>query len=342
MTINRRSFLKSAAVVAAASPAPHFALPHLARAAGPEFTYKFGTSLPANHPLCTRTQEAAKAILDETSGRVDIRVFPNSQLGGDTDMLSQTRSGALEFIGISGAILSTLVPVAALCTIGFAFKSYTDVWSAMDGDLGGHIRAAITKVNLRSTDRLWDNGFRQITTSSRPINGPGDLSGLKIRVPVSPLYVSMFKALGAAPTSINLNETYSALQTRIVDAQENPLAMVETTKFYEVQRYCALTNHVWDGIWFLANGRAWRALSADLQAIVSHHLDEAAIRQRSDVERLNSTILLELREKGMTFTEPKADPFRDTLRTAGFYNEWRQRFGEEGWKLLEKYSGALA
>jgi TRAP-type transport system periplasmic protein len=342
MIIDRRSFLKSAALVAAGSPASHFARPHLARAASAQFSYKFGTSLPANHPLCTRTEDAAKAILDETDGRVDIKVFPNSQLGGDTDMLSQTRSGALEFIGISGAILSTLVPVAALCTVGFAFKSYTDVWSAMDGDLGGHIRAAITKVNLRSTDRLWDNGFRQITTSSRPINAPGDLAGLKIRVPVSPLYVSMFKAFGAAPTSINLNETYSSLQTRIVDAQENPLAMVETTKFYEVQKYCALTNHVWDGIWFLANGRAWRALSADLQAIVSRHLDEAALQQRNDVQKLNSTLLSGLKEKGLTFTEPNADPFRDTLRKAGFYTEWRQKFGEEGWNILEKYSGALA
>src|SRR4051812_33701353 len=136
MIIDRRSFLKSAALVSAGSPASHFAGPHLARAASAQFSYKFGTSLPANHPLCTRTEDAARAILDETDGRVDIKVFPNSQLGGDTDMLSQTRSGALEFIGISGAILSTLVPVAALCTVGFAFKSYTDVWSAMDGDLG--------------------------------------------------------------------------------------------------------------------------------------------------------------------------------------------------------------
>jgi tripartite ATP-independent transporter DctP family solute receptor len=340
MTTDRRSVLKGAASVAAGMLGS-VAMPYLARAASPEFSYKFGTSLPDAHPLNARTREAAKAIFSDTDGRVELQVFPNSQLGGDTDMLSQTRSGALEFVGISGAILSTLVPVAAIGTVGFAFSSYPDVWRAMDGELGDHIRAAISKANLRSTGRLWDNGFRQITTGSRPINGPADLAGLKIRVPVSPLYVSMFKALGASPAGINLSEVYSALQTNIVDAQENPLAMVETTKFYEVQKYCALTNHVWDGIWFLANTRAWKALPPDLQQIMDKHLDAAALRQREDVEKLNSQLQAELAGKGMTFTKPDTGPFRDALRKAGFYVEWRGKFGEEAWSVLEKSSGKL-
>jgi tripartite ATP-independent transporter DctP family solute receptor len=341
MTINRRSMLKRTVSVAALAIGSTFAMPYLARAAGAEFSYKFGTSLPASHPLNLQTLEASKAILSETGGRVEIQVYPNSQLGGDTDMLAQTRSGGLEFIGISGAILSTLVPVAAIGTVGFAFKSYDEVWAAVDGDLGGHVRAAIAKVNLRSTNRLWDNGFRQITTSSRPINSASDLAGLKIRVPVSPLYVSMFKALGASPAGINLAEVYSALQTNIVEAQENPLAMVESTKFYEVQRYCALTNHVWDGIWFLCNARAWNALPTDLQAIVSRNLDAAALRQRTDVQKLNSNLQADLTSKGMKFTTPDNPPFRDALRKAGFYTDWRGKFGEEAWSLLEKSAGKL-
>ncbi|WP_435336195.1 TRAP transporter substrate-binding protein, partial [Klebsiella pneumoniae] len=109
-------------------------------------------------------------------------------------------------------------------------------------------------------ERIWDNGFRQITSSTRPIAGPADLQGFKIRVPVSPLWTSMFKALDSAPASINFAEVYSSLQTKIVDGQENPLAIISTAKLYEVQKYCSLTNHMWDGFWFLANRRAWERL----------------------------------------------------------------------------------
>jgi TRAP-type C4-dicarboxylate transport system substrate-binding protein len=138
--------------------------------------------------------------------------------------------------------------VAAINGVGFAFPDYPAVWLAMDGELGVHIRAAIAKLNLQPFGRVWDNGFRQITSSSRPINRPRDLDGFKIRVPVSPLYTSLFRSLGAAPAGLNLSEVYSALQTRIVDGQENPLAVFETAKLYEVQKYCAMTNHVWDGL----------------------------------------------------------------------------------------------
>ena len=109
-------------------------------------------------------------------------------------------------------------------------------------------------------EKIWDNGFRQTTTSTKPIVTPGRLRGMKLRVPPSPLWTSMFKAFDAAPASINFNEVYSALQTKIVDGQENPLAIISTAKLYEVQKYCSLTNHMWDGFWFLANQRAWEAL----------------------------------------------------------------------------------
>ena len=131
----------------------------------------------------------------------------------------------------------------------------------MDGDLGAYIRGEIAKANLVAMDKIWDNGFRQTTSSSKPINHPDDLKGFKIRVPVSPLWTSMFKAFDAAPASINFSEVYSALQTKIVEGQENPLAIISTAKLYEVQKYCSLTNHMWDGFWFLANRRAWERLA---------------------------------------------------------------------------------
>ena len=212
-----------------------------------------------------RAKEMAAAIKAETNGRFDLQIFPNNQLGSDTDMLSQIRSGGVEFFTLSGLILATLVPAASINGIGFAFPDYDTVWKAMDGDLGAYVRGEITKANLVVMDKIWDNGFRQTTSSTKPINGPDDFKGFKIRVPVSPLWTSMFKAFDAAPASINFSEVYSALQTKIVEGQENPLAIISTAKLYEVQKYCSLTNHMWDGFWFLANRRAWEKLPEDVR-----------------------------------------------------------------------------
>src|SRR5262249_10499311 len=155
------------------------------------------------------------------------------QLGSETEMLSQIRSGALEFFAMSPLTLATLVPNASINGIGFAFPDYEAVWRAMDGALGAYVRAEVGRAGIVTMEKIWDNGFRQITSSVRPIANPDDLRGFKIRVPVSPLWTSMFRALGASPTSINFAELYSSLQTRIVDGQENPLSIISTAKLYE-------------------------------------------------------------------------------------------------------------
>ena len=338
--IARRDFLTQSCAIGAGTLASSIVgSPALAQAA--EFRMKFASNLPAIHPLNVRAKEAAEAILKETGGRVDIQVFPNNQLGSDTDMLSQVRSGAIDFFTLSGLILSTLVPVASINGIGFAFKDYEQVWAAMDGELGAHVRAAIGKAGLVAFDKIWDNGFRQITSSSRPITKPEDLKGFKIRVPVSPLWTSMFKALDASPASINFSEVYSALQTKIVEGQENPLAIIQTAKLYEVQKFCSFTNHMWDGFWFLANGKMWEKLPADLKAIVTKHVNAAALAERNDVRRLNNTVEVELKVKGLTFNTVDTAAFRGTLKKAGFYKDWKAKYGADAWAILEKYSGKL-
>lgn len=324
----------------AAALAPAIMMPRRARAA--EFSYKFAQNLPATHPLYLRAVEATEKIKADTKGRVEIQVFPNSQLGSDTDSLSQLRAGGIELFTLSGLILSTLVASASISGIGFAFADYDKVWAALDGDLGAYIRGEIKKAGIMVMDRIWDNGFRQTTSSTKPINSPDDLKGFKIRVPPSPLWTSMYKAFGASPASINFNEVYSALQTKVVEGQENPLAIVATAKLYEVQKYCSLTNHMWDGFWVLANQRAWEKLPSDLQSIVAKHLNDAAIVERADVAKLNATLRADLEKKGLVFNVPPNEPFRDALRKAGFYGEWRQKYGAEAWGVLEKYSGKLA
>jgi tripartite ATP-independent transporter DctP family solute receptor len=212
----------------------------------------------------------------------------------------------------------------------------------MDGDLGALVRANITKFNIQAMEKIWDSGYRQITSSAKPINTADDLKGFKIRVPVSPLWTSMFKAFGASPTGINFSEVYSALQTKIVDGQETPLVSIDSAKLYEVQKYCSMTNHMWDGYWCLANTRAWQKLPKDLQEIAARNFNMAALEQRQENLRLNQTLQGALEAKGLVFNVPDPASFRAALSKGGFYAEWRAKFGPEAWGLLQKYSGELA
>jgi TRAP-type transport system periplasmic protein len=335
MTITRRTFTAGAGALAVST----FAIGN-ARAA--EFTYKYANNLPTTHPMNIRAQEAAAKIKEETSGRFELQIFPSSQLGSDTDTLGQIRSGAVDFFTLSGLILSTFVPAASINGIGFAFKDYPTVWAAMDGKLGEFVRAEIAKTRvIFAMDKIWDNGFRHTTSSTKPITSPADLNGFKIRVPASPLWTAMYKAFGSAPTTINFNEVYTALQSKIVDGQENPLAVISTAKLYEVQTYCSLTNHMWDGFWFLANKRNWDALPADIQQIVAKNINAAGVNQRADVEKLSQTLQSDLTAKGMKFNTVDPAPFRDKLKSAGFYSEWKAKYGEAAWATLEASVGSL-
>jgi tripartite ATP-independent transporter DctP family solute receptor len=319
------------------------AAPFVARADQAKFTYKYANNLPDTHPMNIRAREMAAAIKQDTNGAFDLQIFPSSQLGSDTDTLSQIRSGGVEFFTLSGLILATLVPAASINGMGFAFPNYDTVWKAMDGDLGAYVRGQIAKTNqLVAMEKIWDNGFRQTTTSTKPTKTPDDFRGMKLRVPPSPLWTSMFKAFDAAPASINFNEVYSALQTKIVDGQENPLAIISTAKLYEVQKYCSLTNHMWDGFWFLANKNAWERLPADMRTIVAKRVNAAGVNERDDVAKLNANLQQDLAGKGLVFNALDPVPFRDKLRSAGFYTEWKGKYGEEAWAILEKSVGKLA
>ena len=336
MTITRRTLVARAAGAAASG----LLFPRFADAA--EFTYKFANNLPLTHPVNVRAKQAADRIREESGGRVAIEIFASSALGSDPDVLSQVRSGGVEFFLMGGLLLASLVPVAAIDGIPYAFTDYPSVWKAVDGRLGQLVRAEIAKFNLVAMEKPWDNGFHQITTRATPIRTPEDLKGLKIRTGASALQVQMCAGLGASPTSLSFNELYTALQTGVVDAQLNSLVLVKTAKLYEVQSHCALTNHMWSGFWFLANRRAWERLPENLRTIVAKHFNAAAVAQREDVEGLNKMLQQELSGLGLKFTSPDPAPFRAQLAKAGFYRTWKEKLGSSSWEVLESYAGKLA
>jgi tripartite ATP-independent transporter DctP family solute receptor len=336
MITTRRRVLQGTLGLAAAST---FYIPRFAGAA--EFNYKYANNLPPTHPMNVRAKEAVERIREETDGRVAIEIFPAAQLGTDSDLLSQLRAGGVEFFTMAGALLSSLVPVATIEAMAYAFPDYPTVWKAMDGDLGALIRGEISKYGIVAMDKVWDNGFHQITTRDTPINTPADLQGLKIRTGASALQVSMCQAFGASPVSLSFGELYTALQTGIVDAQLNALILLQTAKLHEVQKHCAITNHMWSGFWFLANKNAWEAIPEDLREIVARHINEAGVNERADIEQMNVTLMEELTGEGVQFTQPESQPFREVLAEKGFYAEWKGKLGEEAWAALEASAGKL-
>ncbi|WP_435504577.1 TRAP transporter substrate-binding protein [Variovorax sp. RHLX14] len=245
------------------------------------------------------------------------------------------------FFNLSSLILSTFVPLSGITSVGFAFKNYEDVWKAMDGDLGNYVRAEIAKTPIFTVSKIWDNGFRHVTSSTREIKTAVDLKGFKVRVPPAPPLTSLFKALEAAPSPINFNELYTALQTKVVEGQENPLAIIATARLYEVQKSCSLTGHVWDGYWVLGNKRAFDKLPPDVQEIIKREIDRSATDQRADVARLSSSLIADLKARNIAFVDVDREDFRKKLASTGFYGEWKTKYGATAWDLLEKVSGKL-
>lgn len=333
----RRAVLQQLGGLAAAALVPGVAL-----AQANKTTLKIAISIPESHPTVAALKAACAEILKESAGRLAIDVYPNGQLGSDTDTVSQVRSGAIDFVCTANQIWGNLVPVISINTLAFAFPDYATVWKAMDGELGAHIRSQFDRIGVVQVGKAFDHGFRQMTHSSRPITSPKDLDGMKIRVPASPNSTSLFKGLGASPTTVPIGELYTALQTKVVDGQENALPTIDATKLYEVQKYCSYTSHMWDCFTLVANKRSWAALPEDLRALVSRVFDAHALKQRAAHETLNASLEAKLKGFGMQFNTVDGKPFRDTLQKAGYYSEWQKKFGAEAWTLLEKYSGKLA
>jgi len=321
MILNRRQFgATTLGSMAALCGAP-------AIAQGEKIELKVGGQFADSHPSSKAMEAACAEIRSQSNGRIEIRFFPNAQLGSDAAMLTQVRSGGIDMMTASGIAMQVVSPVAGISGMAFAFADYAHVWQAMDGDLGAAIRTGLDKVGIYAFPKMLDSGYRNITTSNRPINAVEDLKGIKMRVPPSPVWVSLFTALGCSPTSITINELYSSLQTKIVDGQENPLTVIEAGKYFEVQKFCSITEHMWDGLWIIANGKRVKDLAPADLALITKAFEAATMKQRAETERLNTELEGSLKAKGLAFNRPDKKPFRDALSKAGFYADWKQKYG---------------
>lgn len=330
--------MKRRAVVAGAAALASIAFVRApARAA--EFQYKFAHNLPAGSPLHVRAVQCWNAVKAETNGRLEVTIFPFNQLGGDPAMLTQLRSGALQIYAGSGGLWGSVVPIANIENVGFAFKNADEAFRTFDGPLGAYIRKEAEAQNLIVLDKVWDNGMRQITASTKPIRTVADLAGFKIRTPPGRMWIDLFKQLDASPTPIPGNELYTALQTHVVDGQENALFGIDVTRLYEVQKYLSLTNHMFAGYWFIFNPDAWKALTPGIQTVVRRNVAKYAVLQRRDTELQNSSFGDKLARRGMILNTADAASMR--AKCAPLYAKWREQFGTQAWSLLEASAGKL-
>jgi tripartite ATP-independent transporter DctP family solute receptor len=332
--LSRRVFIGSASAFAS--------IGYLRRPANAaEFSLKLGFDQPLNHPMTIRAQQAAEKAKEESGGRLEILVFPNNQLGGDSAMLTQVRSGAISMVLMSDGILSNVVPLAAIENVAFAFSNYKQAFGAMDGPLGAQMRAAIAKAGLFPFEKIWCSGFKQVVNSVRPLNGPKDFKGLKFRVPPSPMETALFRAVDASAVPINFAETYTAMQTHLVDGASLPIATVETSKFFEVQKYLTKTNHIFTGYSLIAHAPTWQQLPKELQEMTERHFNVAALLQRSDIIGLDEQAEAKLIGDGMQIAHVDVDSFRRAMHDAGFYTTWKTQFGNDAWTALQKSAGTL-
>ena len=338
MKVSRRS------VLAASAAAGAFASIGILRYPGSaaQFTYKLANDQPESHPLTLFAERAARSVLEASGGQLEIRVFPSSTLGNDTEMLAQTRSGAIELVQIGNNLLANVVPAAALEGIPFAFASYDQMMSAANGPLGTFIGTQAAKAGLRKFDGSWYGGTFHVENRLRPIEAPADLKGMKIRVPAGPLDVAIFKAFDAAPTVVPLAEAYTSLQTHLVDGVEVPLPTLDNFHFYEQVKYVSLTGHNVLNYMLFANADAWARLPKPLQDIVDRAFVAASTSASAMMAANEQSITTKLQALGLIFNRPDPGPFRATIKQAGLYGQWRDQYGADAWKILTKTTGELA
>ena len=290
-----------------------FALAWAIPAGAADISVKLGHVDPADWQTSKKgaATEAFKNIVEaESAGRIEVQLFPAGALGGETDIVQSTQDGAVTMTMVSGAF-SKVCPEAGVLDIPYMFSSAPVAWKVLDGSFGDELAEYCLKKTGLRTLAYGETGFRNFTNSKHPIKEPKDLEGLKIRVMTIPLYVEMVKALGGQPTPIPWPEVPTALGTKVVDGQENPVSVIYGNKFYELQKYLTLDKHVYGADFLLINDDFYQKLSKGDQALFRRAAIVAGNIGRS-IQQFNSAVgTKKLVEHGMEIATPTAEQLAD-------------------------------
>ncbi|EDM23488.1 TRAP transporter substrate-binding protein [Caminibacter mediatlanticus] len=260
-----------------------------------DYVIKFSHVVSPNTPKGKAADYFAKRVEELSKGRIKVEVYPNAQLGKDKVILRKMKFNAVQMAAPSFSKFTGLVPQLGLFDLPFLFKDENHLHRVLDGKVGQKLLDMVTKKGYVAL-AYWDNGFKQLTDSKRPLIKPDDCKGLKFRVMSSKVLIEQFKALGAIPVVLPFSEVYSALQQGVVDGQENTISNIYTKKFYEVQRYMTMTNHGYLGYLVVMSKKFWDKLPNDLKAVIKQAMKETTAKERVWAKELNEAQLNKIKE----------------------------------------------
>ncbi|MDI9391492.1 MAG: DctP family TRAP transporter solute-binding subunit [Synergistota bacterium] len=268
----------------------------------------------------------AELVEQKTNGEVKVQVYPSDSLAPQRESTEGAQFGTIDMVLTSSMIVSNFEPLIGVFDLPFIFTTREQTYSILDGPIGERVAKKVEGVGLVIL-AYWENGFRHITNNVRPIHTPDDLKGLKIRVPESPVSIDTFKALRALPTPISFGELYSALQLGVVDGQENPLAHLIESRFYEVQKHCSLTGHLYTAEPLIISKLIWERLTPDQQKALKEAAIEAGAYERNLSAERDKQYLQEAKDKGVQFVEdPDIPAFKKAVQPV--YDKYGPKFGD--------------
>ena len=260
-----------------------------------DYTLKFSHVVSDNTPKGKAARFFEKRLEKLSNGRIDVQVYPSSQLYGDKAVLKALRMNSVQMACPSFSKFGKIVPQLALFDLPFLFKDINHLHRVQDGTVGEKLKTMVTKKGIIALD-FWDNHFKQLSTSQdSPLIKPSDAKGQKFRIMSSKVLEAQFKVIGANPQMMPFSEVYSGLQQGVIDGQENTNSNIFTKKFHEVQKHLTLTNHGYLGYLVVMSKRFWKSLPSDLQANVKQAMKDATAQERIFAEELNTKQLGEIR-----------------------------------------------
>ncbi len=317
-TVTRRGLLAAGAAGAALAAAGI----RPARAAAP-VEIKVGHGHSASHSFNLAMERFGAYLEAAAPGRYKVSIYPNAELGSETEMQQQLTLGTLE-IAVTG-VLGVYEPKLNLLELPYLFRDRKQIRDVQQSQAVADLAASLPAKGLRLIGFL-ENGWRDITNNVHPINSPDDVKDMKIRTPEDEALVQTFKALGAQPTPMPFSELYSALKQGVVDGQENPLQNIADAKFYEVQKYLAITHHVYNSAYVAISEQFLQSQDATGQKLITDAVTKACNWQMDLLAKKDVELLQALKDKGMKVTEPDTAPFK--AATAPVYDVFYKKYGD--------------
>ena len=286
-----------------------------------------------SHPVHLAAVRMVKRIEERTKGEVKIAIFPNNTLGAPPEAAQQVRLGVIDMMLLNPANIEGVAPTLGVINIPYQFDSYAHAHRTLDTTAAEWLHGQFRKAGFELIG-YYEWGFRALTNSVRPVNGPEDVKGLKIRVPPELAIKAAFESLGAVTATIAYPEVYMALATKTVDGQDNPIGTVWAAKFFQVQKHVALTKHIYATICFAASPKAWDRLTPEQRTIMTEEGLRAGNEARAEVQQQESAYLADMEKAGVQVTRPEVAKFRALMDPA--YAQLRKVLGDDTWTAWSK------